>query len=56
MMEGVLVLATLLQRCRLRLADDQGEPELEAQISLHPKHGVRLRLEPRTANVEASRA
>lgn len=46
MMEAVLALATLLQQHELRLADDQGEPVMEAQISLHPKSGVRMRLEP----------
>ncbi|MEQ8790156.1 MAG: cytochrome P450 [Pirellulaceae bacterium] len=53
MMEGALVLTTLLQHLQLSLADDQHEPELEAQISLHPKHGVRLNLQPRRAVASA---
>lgn len=48
MMTGTLVLATLLRRCRLELADGQGEPELEPHISLHPKGGIRLRLTQRS--------
>jgi cytochrome P450 len=44
MLEATLVLATLLQAHELQLADGQGEPELEAQISLHPKAGLRMRL------------
>jgi cytochrome P450 len=47
MLEGVLVLATLLRKHRIVLANDQGPVELEGQISLHPKGGMRVRLEPR---------
>jgi cytochrome P450 len=45
--EGVLVLATVLQRYHLSLAPGQGEPEWETQISLHPRGGVRLALTSR---------
>jgi cytochrome P450 len=44
LMEGLLVVATILQRCRLQLAAGQHEPELEPLIALHPKGGIRLRL------------
>ncbi len=47
LLEGTLILATLLGRFSLRLAEGQGEPEQEAQISLHPRGGVRLHLSPR---------
>lgn len=46
MMEGTLVLATLLQRFRLELAPGQVDPELEWQLSLHPKCGIRLAVHP----------
>ena len=45
--EGTLILATLLRRFHLVLSHDQGPPELEAQISLHPKGGLRVKLQPR---------
>jgi cytochrome P450 len=44
--EGALILATILQRFHLRHAA-VGEPEQEAQISLHPKGGLKVTLEPR---------
>lgn len=47
LLEGTLILATLLQRFSLRLGRDQGEVELEAQVSLHPKGGLQMHLEPR---------
>ena len=47
MLEGVLVLAALLQKYQLRLAEGQGAPEVEAEVSLHPKHGVRVVMSPR---------
>jgi cytochrome P450 len=47
LMEGTLVLSTVLQRYRLEPAPGQGEPELEAQISLHPKGGIRLSVKRR---------
>ena len=46
-MEGVLLLATLGQRWRLRLVE--GHPvELNPLITLRPKHGMRMTLHPRT--------
>ena len=47
MFEGTLILATVLQRFTLRLPEDHQEPIAQAQISLHPKNGLRLILEPR---------
>ena len=47
MLEGTLILATVLQRFSLRLPSDFEEPVLEAQISLHPRDGLTLKLEPR---------
>lgn len=45
-MEGVLVLATLAQRWRLRLAP--GHPiELQPLVTLRPKYGMKMILEPR---------
>ncbi len=45
-MEGVLVLATLVQRWRLRLVE--GHPiELQPIVTLRPKHGMRMVLERR---------
>jgi len=41
----VLVLAGLLRRHRVELAPEQGEIEVEAQISLHPRGGVKMRLQ-----------
>ena len=45
----VLVLATLLAAHCLSLAPGQGEPELVADIVMHPRDTLRLRLEPRPA-------
>jgi cytochrome P450 len=45
-MEGVLVLATLGQKWRLRLVPDH-PVEPEPLITLRPKHGMRMRLEAR---------
>jgi cytochrome P450 len=47
MMEGTLILATIFQRFRVSLAAGQGDPGAEAQVSLHPRGPLRLRLEPR---------
>lgn len=47
LLECMLVLATVLQRGRIELADGQQPPQLEPLISLHPKGGVRLKLCPR---------
>jgi hypothetical protein len=38
----------MLRHYRLALAPGQGEPEMVAQISLHPRDAVRLRIMPRT--------
>jgi cytochrome P450 len=46
MMEAPAVLAMLLQRYRLRPAPGAGDVEPEAQVSLHPKGGLRLAIEP----------
>ncbi len=48
-LEAVLVLATLLSRCRL-VRQEQGEPVAEAQISLHPQGGLPLRVEARSTS------
>jgi cytochrome P450 len=50
MLEGVLLLATLLQQRRLELAPDQAHPAFDPQISLAPRGGIRLRLERRAAS------
>jgi cytochrome P450 len=44
--ESLTVLALLLQRFELRPAPSQPQIELEAQISLHPRGGLRLELVP----------
>jgi hypothetical protein len=45
-MEGVLVLATIAQRWRLRLVP--GHPvEPQALITLRPRYGIRVRAERR---------
>jgi cytochrome P450 len=45
-MEGILVLATLAQRFRPRLVP--GQPlDVEPKITLRPKHGIRMTLQPR---------
>ncbi len=46
MIEGTLILASLLQRFRMEPAQDQGDPELEWQLSLHPKSGIKLAMYP----------
>lgn len=45
-MEGILVLATLAQRWRMRPLPDY-RPEARPLITLRPKHGMRMRLEQR---------
>jgi cytochrome P450 len=45
-MEGVLILATIAQKWRLRLIPDQ-KIELQPKITLRPKHGIRMMPEPR---------
>jgi cytochrome P450 len=46
MMEGTLALARLLQRVRVGLKDPSKEVEMEAQVSLHPKGGLRVTVDP----------
>jgi cytochrome P450 len=46
MMEATIILATLAQKFHLRLAPAQ-DIELQARITLRPKGGIRMRLEPR---------
>lgn len=46
MMEGPIVIGTLLQRYRIKPGSDDGLAEPEAMISLRPKKGAMLRLEP----------
>jgi cytochrome P450 len=45
-MEATLLLATIAQRYRIRLAPNQ-RIELRASITLRPKNGVRVKLEER---------
>jgi len=47
MLEGTLVLASLMQSSRLETAPGQSEPELEWQLSLHPKEDIRLVVQKR---------
>jgi cytochrome P450 len=47
LMEATIGLAMLLRRFRVRPAG--GKVEMEAQISLHPKGGLRLGIEPRAS-------
>jgi len=49
-MEGVLLLATIAQRWRLRLAPDQ-RVEPRPMITLRPKHGIRMIVEARDRSV-----
>ena len=42
-MEGVLILATIGQRWKLRY-DGNGDPEIEPQITLRPRGGLQMRL------------
>jgi cytochrome P450 len=51
LMEAVLVLATVASRHEIRLGEGQGRVEMETQVSLHPKGGLRVRLVPRKAAV-----
>jgi len=46
MMEATIILATLAQKFRLRLAPAQNI-QLQARITLRPKDGIRMMLEPR---------
>jgi cytochrome P450 len=47
MMEAPLALAMILRRFRLAPAKGAGKVEMEAQVSLHPRGGLRLAIEPR---------
>jgi cytochrome P450 len=47
MMEAPVALAVLLRHVRLRPAPGARPVEMEAQVSLHPKGGLRLAIEPR---------
>ena len=49
MTEARLILATIAQRYRLRLAPDQ-DIQLRARITLRPRDGIRMRLEPRVTS------
>jgi cytochrome P450 len=51
MLEAVLILATLAQRFRLRVAPDQ-IVEAQAVVALRPRYGLKMVLEPRAARVE----
>lgn len=46
-MEMVLIVATIMQRVRLSLAPEQGDPEPWPLFSLRPKGGLRMTVEPR---------
>jgi cytochrome P450 len=53
-MEAVLVLATIAQRYRLRLVP--GHPVVpQATLTLRPKHGLKMALEPRSLEAESPR-
>ena len=47
MLEGVLTLANLLKHCRIELGSGQQDLQLEPQISLHPRGGLRVQLTQR---------
>jgi cytochrome P450 len=56
MMEATLLLATIAQRFRMPLAPNQRVKPL-ASITLRPKNGIRVKLEPRVnATVSSSAA
>jgi cytochrome P450 len=48
-LEASVVLSTLLQHCRLRLPEDAAPIELVSDMTLHPRDGLQMRLEPRRA-------
>jgi cytochrome P450 len=50
MMEGPLVLADMVRRFDFRLMETSAEPELETQLSLHPRNGLRLEIRRCTVN------
>ncbi|HEY2892708.1 MAG TPA: cytochrome P450 [Pirellulales bacterium] len=53
-MEMVLIVASVLQRFRVRLASDQGAVEPEPLIAMRPKGGLRVSLEPRAQHAAVS--
>ena len=50
LMEAALLLATIAQRYRLRLAEHDQKVELEPVVTLRPKNGLPMRLEKREQN------
>jgi cytochrome P450 len=48
MMEGPLILAELARQFELKLTDPCFEPQLENQLTLHPRNGLQLRLKRRS--------
>ncbi|MGD9723242.1 MAG: cytochrome P450 [Pirellulales bacterium] len=55
-MEMILILASVLQKFRVRLAPGQGEAEPEPLIAIRPKGGLRVSLEARTKPAYAGRS
>lgn len=49
-LEATLVLVSIFQRYRIELAAGQGDPGMEAQVSLHPKGPLRLKLTKRASS------
>jgi cytochrome P450 len=47
MLEATLIIAAILKRYRFALAAGQGDPGLEAQVSLHPRGPLRMTFELR---------
>jgi cytochrome P450 len=47
MAEAQLILATIAQRCRLRLVPDQ-KIVLQHRITMRPRDGIKMTLEPRS--------
>lgn len=46
MLESILSLASILQRCRMKLPDDHVPPKLGTDVALHPKGPIDVILEP----------
>ena len=46
-MEGVLLVAVIAQRWRFRLIDDSSHPKMHPGLTLTPKSGIHVRVEPR---------
>jgi cytochrome P450 len=55
-MEMILIVASVLQKFRVRLAADQGDVEPEPLIAIRPKGGLRVSLERRTEPAYAGRS